>query len=248
MGALKKKVAIVTGGARGIGKAICLALASSGADIVVNDVVDKSDCKDTVDEIMNQGVSSIYVKADISQTDEAKRLVEESLQKMEKVDILVNNAGITRDNLLMRMSEEQWDQVIAVNLKGSFNCLKAVTRSMIKQRNGSIINLSSVVGIVGNAGQANYSASKAGLIGLTKSAARELAGKGIRVNAVAPGFIDTEMTRGLAEEYSSKLKEMIPMGFFGKPDDVANVVVFLASDAAAYVTGEVIKIDGGLFA
>lgn len=245
---LKDKVAVVTGGGRGIGKAIALKLARHGAELVVNDMAAPEDVAGTLAEIEAAGVRAHYVRADVSKPDEAKRLIEEAVAVTGRIDILVNNAGITRDNLIIRMTEEQWDQVISVNLKGTFNCLQAVSRHMIRQRAGAIVNLSSVVGVNGNAGQANYSASKAGVIGLTKSAARELAGKGVRVNAVAPGFIDTEMTQALPEEYREKLKSMIPLGFFGSPDNVADVVVFLAGDESAYVTGEVVKIDGGLFA
>jgi 3-oxoacyl-[acyl-carrier protein] reductase len=247
MGSLEGKVAIVTGGARGIGRAICLKLAEMGADIVVNDVSDNASVRDLLTEIGKAGCQGIFVKADVSRSDQAKDLVEKVVGEMGRVDILVNNAGITRDNLILRMSEEEWDTVLAVNLKGCFNCTQAVSRQMIKQRSGVIINISSVVGIVGNAGQANYSASKAGVIGLTKAVAQELASRGVRVNAVAPGFIDTEMTRQLPEDYREELKKRIPLGFFGQPEDVAKVVAFLAGDEASYITGEVIKIDGGLF-
>lgn len=246
MGSLEGKVAIVTGGARGIGREICLKLAEGGADIVVNDLAEVG-VGPLLKEIEQQGRRAKFIAADISVSAEAKRLVEEAVVALGQVDVLVNNAGITRDNLLVRMKEEDWDDVIRVNLKGAFNCTQAAAKYMMKQRSGAIVNISSVVGVVGNAGQANYSASKAGLIGLTKSAARELASRGIRVNAVAPGFIETEMTRELPEDYQARLKEMIPMGLFGQPADVAKVVAFLASDEARYVTGEVIKIDGGLF-
>jgi 3-oxoacyl-[acyl-carrier protein] reductase len=247
MSSLKGKVAIVTGGARGIGAAIALKLASMGADIVINDVSGGDACSEICAEIAKVGQKAICITADVSKTADAKRMVEEAIEQMGKVDILINNAGITRDNLIMRMSEEDWDSVISVNLKGTFNCLQAVTRPMLKARSGVIVNLASVVGVAGNAGQANYSASKAGVIGLTKTAAKELASRGIRVNAVAPGFISTAMTKELNQEYSDKLKEAIPLGFFGEPEHVANVVAFLACDDSAYVTGEVIKIDGGLF-
>lgn len=245
---LKGKIAVVTGGARGIGNAICHKLAEHGADIIVNDIADADDSSIFIKEIENKGVRAHYIKADISKTAEAKKMIDEAVESMGQVDILINNAGITRDGLIMRMTEEQWDQVITINLKGTFNCTQAVSRYMIRQRGGSIVNMSSVVGVAGNPGQANYSASKAGVIGLTKTTARELAGKSVRCNAVAPGFIDTEMTRKLPDEYKDKLKEMIPLGLFGTVDDVANLVVFLASDESAYITGEVIKVDGGLFA
>lgn len=247
MSSLKGKVAIVTGGARGIGRAICLKLAQMGADIVVNDISDSESARDLLAEIRKVGCRAVFLEADISKSDQAKDLVEKAVRGMGRVDILVNNAGVTRDNLILRMTEEEWDTVLAVNLKGCFNCTQAVSRHMIKQRSGAIVNISSVVGIVGNAGQVNYSASKAGVIGLTKSVAKELASRGVRVNAVAPGFIDTEMTRKLPPDYQEKLKSMIPLGFFGQTEDVAKVVAFLASDEASYITGEVIKVDGGLF-
>lgn len=246
MADLKGKVAVVTGGARGIGYSICLKLAELGADIVVNDLSEEG-VSSLLEEVKKKGQRALFVKADISSSDEARKLIEETISSMGRVDILVNNAGITRDNLIVRMKEEEWDQVLKVNLKGTFNCTQAVAKYMMKQRSGTIVNISSVVGIVGNAGQANYSASKAGVIGLTKSSARELASRGIRVNAVAPGFIETEMTKRLPQEYQEKLKGLIPMGVFGQPEDVASVVAFLASDDARYITGEVVKIDGGLF-
>lgn len=246
MANLKGKVAVVTGGARGIGCSICLRLAELGADIVVNDLSEEG-ISLLLEGIKKKGQRALFVKADISLSAEAKKLIDETVNSMGQIDILVNNAGITRDNLIVRMKEEDWDQVIKVNLKGAFNCTQAAAKYMMKQRSGSIVNISSVVGIVGNVGQANYSASKAGVIGLTKSSARELASRGIRVNAVAPGFIETEMTKRLPQEYQEKLKSMIPMGAFGGPEDVAKVVAFLASDEASYITGEVIKIDGGLF-
>lgn len=247
MDSLKGKVAIVTGGARGIGAAIALKLAEQGADLVINDISEPEAGIGVLADIAKLGGRSMFIAANISKMEDAKRLVDEAIAGMGKIDILVNNAGITRDNLIMRMSEEEWDSVIAVNLKGTFNCLQAVTRPMLKQRSGVIVNLASVVGIAGNPGQANYSASKAGVIGLTKTAAKELASRGIRVNAVAPGFIATEMTKKLPADYADKLKAAIPLGFLGEPGNVADVVVFLAGDGAAYVTGEVIKIDGGLF-
>ncbi len=247
MNNLKGKVAVITGGARGIGASIARRLAGDGADIVINDIAAGDAADKLIGELTGTGVKAVFIAADISKSAEAKRLIDESIAAMGKIDILVNNAGITRDNLIMRMSEEEWDAVIAVNLKGTFNCLQAVTRPMLKQRSGAIVNLASIVGVAGNPGQANYSASKAGVIGLTKTAAKELASRGIRVNAVAPGFIETDMTKKLPEEYSSKLKELIPLGVFGSPENVADVVAFLAGDDSAYVTGEVIKIDGGLF-
>lgn len=247
MNNLKDKVAVVTGGARGIGAAIARKLAGEGADIVVNDIAAGEAGDQLIAELNAAGARAVFIAADISKTAEAKRLIEESIAEMGRIDILINNAGIARDNLIMRMSEEEWDAVIAVNLKGTFNCVQAAARPMLKQRSGTIVNLASVVGVAGNPGQANYSASKAGVIGLTKTAAKELASRGIRVNAVAPGFIATDMTRKLPEEYTGKLKDAIPLGVFGTPENVADVVAFLAGDDAAYVTGEIIKIDGGLF-
>lgn len=247
MNNLKGKIVLITGGARGIGAAIARRLAAEGANIVINDIAAGDAGDQLVAELNKMGAKTIFIAADISKAVEAKRLVEEAIAQMGRLDILVNNAGITRDNLIMRMSEEEWDAVIAVNLKGTFNCIQAVSRPMLKQRSGAIVNLASVVGVAGNTGQANYSASKAGVIGLTKTAAKELASRGIRVNAVAPGFIETAMTKDLPEEYTGKLKDLIPLGTFGTPENVADVVAFLAGDDAAYVTGEVIKIDGGLF-
>jgi 3-oxoacyl-[acyl-carrier protein] reductase len=247
MSNLNNKIAIVTGGSRGIGAAVALKLAGAGADVVINYVAGAEPAAKVRAEIEKLGRKCLVVQADVSVTADAKRLVEETITAFGRVDILVNNAGVTRDNLIMRMSEEDWDTVIAVNLKGTFNCLQAVTRSMLKQKSGAIVNMASVVGIGGNPGQANYAASKAGVIGLTKTAAKELASRGVRVNAVAPGFIETDMTKDLNSDYADKLREAIPLGFFGAADHVADAVLFLAGDNAAYITGEVIKIDGGLF-
>ncbi|MBM3249879.1 MAG: 3-oxoacyl-[acyl-carrier-protein] reductase [Candidatus Omnitrophica bacterium] len=242
---LKDKVALVTGGARGIGKAIALCFAASGADIVVADVNIEA-AESTAKEIEAGGRKALAVSMDV--TDFAK--VEEALNKIldnfAKVDILVNNAGITKDNLLLRMSQQEWDAVLDVNLKGTFNCIKAVSRPMIKQRSGRIINIASIIGIIGNPGQANYSASKAGIIALTKTAAKELSSRNINVNAVAPGFISTEMTAKLPEELKEKMKQAIPLSRFGSPEDIANVCLFLASDDASYITGQTIVVDGGM--
>lgn len=242
---LKDKVALVTGGGRGIGRAIVLALAKEGADIVTCDI-NLERLKEVAAEVEKLGRKVLILKADVSKIGEVDDLVKKALDKFTKIDILVNNAGITRDNLILRMSEEEWDQVLDINLKGTFNCLKTVTRPMMKARSGRIINIASVVGIMGNPGQANYAASKAGIIGLTKSAAKELASRGINVNAVAPGFIETAMTEALGDEAKEKLTSQIPLKRLGEVADVANLVVFLASADASYITGEVIKVDGGM--
>lgn len=242
---LENKMALITGGGRGIGRAIALALAKEGADIVACDINLES-LKEVASEIEKLGRRVLILKADVSKVREVDEMVKKALDKFTKIDILVNNAGITRDNLILRMSEEEWDQVLGINLKGAFNCLKAVARPMMKQRWGRIINIASVVGIMGNPGQANYAASKAGIIGLTKSAAKELASRGINVNAIAPGFIKTVMTEALSDEVKERLTSQIPLKRLGEVVDVANLVVFLASDDASYITGEVIKVDGGM--
>jgi len=242
---LKDKVALVTGGGRGIGKAIALALAKEGADIVACDI-NLENLKEVASEVEKLGRKILIQKVDVSKMGEVEEMVKKALDKFTKIDILVNNAGITRDNLILRMSEEEWDQVLDINLKGTFNCLKTVTRPMMKARSGRIINIASVVGIMGNPGQANYAASKAGIIGLTKSAAKELASRGINVNAIAPGFIETTMTEALGDEAKEKLTSQIPLKRLGEVADVANLVVFLASDNASYITGEVVKVDGGM--
>lgn len=248
MAGLEGKVAVVTGSARGIGRAICLKLAQLGADVVVNAVSSEEMALGLVKEIKGMGRKAIFVKANIANVAEARKLMDETVEKFGKIDILVNNAGITRDNLILRMKEEEWDAVLNVNLKGTFNCVQAATKYMIKQRQGAIVNIASIVGIAGNAGQANYSASKAGIIGLTKTIARELASRGIRANAVAPGFIETDMTRRLSEEVRERLIKQIPLTRLGSPEDVANLVAFLASEESSYITGEVIKVDGGMIA
>ncbi len=242
----KGKVAVITGSARGIGFAIGKKLAGKGADIVINDIAEESSVTDSIQVVKALGSEVIYLRADVSKTGEAKRLTEETIERFGRIDILVNNAGVTRDNLLIRMKEKDWDDVIAINLKGTFNCIQATARQMMKQHSGSIINISSVVGIYGNPGQANYAASKAGVIGLTKTLAKELASRGIRVNAIAPGFIETEMTKKLSEEAKNIVIKRIPLGRFGSPDDVASLVCFLASEEAEYITGQVIGLDGGL--
>ena len=242
---LKGKVAIVTGSTRGIGKAIAEELAHQGARVVISGR-NAQLANAVANAIQQNGGEAIAIPADVSQMSDAQKLVQETIGKWERVDILVNNAGITKDNLLLRMSEAEWDSVLQVNLKGAFNCTKSVTRQMMKQRYGRIINITSVVGLMGNAGQANYAASKAGLIGFTKSIARELASRNITCNAVAPGYIQTDMTESLDDAVKQTLQQQIPLGRLGEPQDVAKVVAFLCSDAAAYITGQVINVDGGM--
>jgi len=242
---LKDRVALVTGGARGIGKAICLELGRAGAAVAVVDVLIEQ-AEATAEELREQGIRAQAFAADVSDLQAVEKTVREVLEAFGRIDILVNNAGITRDNLLIRMKEEEWDAVIAVNLKGTFNCIRSVARPMMKARYGRIINIASVVGVMGNAGQANYSASKAGVIGLTKTAAKELAGRNITVNAVAPGYIDTEMTRRLPEEAREAFLRIIPLGRPGTPEDVARIVRVLAGPEAEYITGQVIHVDGGM--
>ncbi len=242
---LKDKTAIVTGAARGIGKEIALALANEGANIAICDI-DKAALEQVKSEIEALGRKCLIAVVDVGKSGSCEDMVNKSLDKFSRIDILINNAGITRDALLMRMKEEDWDAVLTVNLKGAFNFTKAVCRTMIKQRYGKIVNIASIIGIMGNAGQANYAASKAGLIGLTKSSAKELALRGINVNAVAPGFIQTLMTDKLTDEQRVAMLKLIPLGSLGKPKNVADLVLFLVSDASSYITGEVIKVDGGM--
>jgi len=244
---LNGKVALVTGASRGIGKAIALQLAEAGADIIVNYAGSEGAAADTVAKIKELGRNAIMVKANVANSDEVENMFKAGLDQFGHIDILVNNAGITRDNLIMRMKEEEWDDVISTNLKGVFNCIKAATRPMMKQRFGRIINITSVVGVLGNPGQANYVAAKAGVIGLTKTTARELASRNITVNAVAPGFIDTEMTAGLPDELKAGMLGQIPLGRLGQPEEIAKVVTFLASDAASYMTGQTLHVDGGMY-
>ena len=241
---LDGRAAVVTGGYQGIGKETALALAEAGAHVAIIDVADA--VEDTAAEIRQQGVRASGYKGSVTDLAQMTELMGQIQKDFGRIDILVNNAGITRDNLLLRMKEEDWDLVLGINLKGVFNCTKAVARIMLKQRTGKIVNVASVVGIMGNAGQCNYSASKAGVIGFTKSCAREFASRGVNVNAVAPGFIQTAMTDALTEETRAQLEQQIPMQKLGLPRDVANVAVFLASPASDYVTGEVIRIDGGM--
>ena len=244
---LQGKSALVTGASRGIGRAIAVALAEAGADVAVNYSGSEAAAAETVKAVEALGRKAIAVKANVGKADEFDAMVSAALEAFGKLDILVNNAGITRDNLIMRMKESEFDEVIETNLKGVFNGIKAVTRPMMKQRFGRIVNISSVVGVLGNAGQANYVAAKAGVIGLTKSAARELASRGITVNAVAPGFIESDMTDKLPAEYRDKLLGDIPMGRMGRPEDIASIVVYLASDAASYMTGQTVHVDGGMY-
>ena len=242
---LKDRVAIITGGARGIGREIALTLAREGADIAICDVNEEalSSTRIEIEAISRKCSVSIVDVGDYASCEE---MANKTLDKFGKIDILINNAGITKDSLLMRMKEEDWDAVLRVNLKGAFNFTKAVCRAMIKQRYGKVVNIASIIGIMGNAGQANYAASKAGLIGLTKSSAKEFASRGINVNAIAPGFIKTPMTDKLTDEQKEGMLKLIPLNSLGSPSDVANLALFLVSDSASYITGEVIRVDGGM--
>jgi 3-oxoacyl-[acyl-carrier protein] reductase len=242
---LRGKTAIVTGAGQGIGRAIALRFAENHANVVVSDVVEKT-VASVAEEIGNHGVESLAVVCDVRRLDQCEALVKRAVETFQGIDVLVNNAGVTRDNLLMRMKEEDWDFVVSVNLKGVFNCCKSAARVMMKQRSGRIINISSVVGLTGNAGQVNYAATKAGVIGLTKTLAREFGSRGINVNAIAPGFIQTAMTEGLSEEAREQLIGRIPFQRLGAPDDVADAALFLASPLSSYITGEVIRVDGGM--
>lgn len=242
---LTGKIALITGASRGIGKSISMILAQNGAHVIcisrnINDV------QSVVDDIINQKFNASAASCDISSTDNVTSLVKNIIDKHGKIDILVNNAGITRDNLLMRMSEDDWDKVLNVNLKAVFTSIKVASRSMIKQRSGRIINISSVVGLTGNSGQVNYAASKAGLIGMTKSIAKEFASRGITANCIAPGYIETEMTSNLTDDVKSSIKEQIPLGRIGCVEDIAHAVAYLASDEASYITGQTLTVDGGM--
>ncbi len=243
---LEGQVALVTGAGRGIGRAIATALASEGATVIVNYNGSEARAREVVAQIEENGGKAEAFQCDVTDYSASKAMIEDVIGRFGHLDILVNNAGITRDNLLMKMSEEDFDAVIDTNLKGAFNCIKHVSRQMIKQKGGRIISISSVSGVMGNAGQANYSASKAGIIGLTKAAARELAKKGITVNAIAPGFIRTEMTEVLSEAVKTAVTEQIPMKHFGETEDIAQTALFLASKKAGYITGQVICVDGGM--
>ncbi len=244
---LEGKVALVTGASRGIGRAIAVELARSGADVVVNYAGNEAAALEVVGEIEALGRSATAVKCNVASAAEVEAMVSGAVTRFGKIDILVNNAGITRDNLLMRMKEEEFDEVIDTNLKGVFNCIKAVTRPMMKQRSGRIVNISSVVGALGNPGQANYVAAKAGVIGLTKSVARELASRNITVNCVAPGFIETDMTDKLTPELKEAMLKQIPLAALGQPEQIAKVVRFLASDESSYMTGQTLHVDGGMY-
>ncbi|WZL74810.1 3-oxoacyl-[acyl-carrier-protein] reductase [Clostridiaceae bacterium 35-E11] len=243
---LSGKTAIITGGSRGIGKAIALKLAELGANVVVNYTSNPQKAEEVVKAVKNMGRDALALKADVSNSEEVQMFMKEVEKHFDTIDILINNAGITKDTLLMKMKEDDWDQVVAINLKGTYNCTKAVIRKMMKQKEGKIVNIASVVGIMGNAGQANYAASKAGIVGFTKSVAKELGSRGINVNAVAPGFIETDMTDALSDEVKENLMAQIPLKQLGKPEDVANVVGFLCTDAANYITGQVLNVDGGM--
>ncbi len=244
---LLNKIAIVTGGAQGIGKSIVRKLASEGANCVIVDV-DIQNAETTAKEIKEEfNVETLVFKVDVSNFQEVQNCIDETFKKFGKIDILVNNAGITKDNLILKMTEEEWNKVLDINLKGCFNFIKAVSKYMLKQRSGRIINIASVVGLMGNPGQANYSASKGGLIALTKTVAKEFASRNILVNAVAPGYIKTRMTEALSEEQKKKLQEYIPLNRLGEPEDVANVVWFLSIEESSYITGQVISVNGGMY-
>ncbi|MDQ0412540.1 3-oxoacyl-[acyl-carrier-protein] reductase [Mesobacillus stamsii] len=240
------KAAIVTGASRGIGREIALELAREGASVAVNYAGSEGKALEVVDEIKAMGRDAFVIQADVSSADSVTNMVKEAVERFGKLDILVNNAGITKDNLLMRMKESEWDDVININLKGVFLCTKAVTRQMMKQRSGRIINISSIVGVSGNPGQANYVAAKSGVIGLTKTTAKELSSRGITVNAIAPGFITTDMTDKLHEDVKSEMLKQIPLARFGEPKDIARTVIFLASEDSAYMTGQTLHVDGGM--
>ena len=242
----ERKVAFITGGSRGIGKEVATKFAENGYNIVINYVSDKTDVEALRKEWEAKGVEALILKADVTKAEEVENVVKTAVDTFGKIDVLVNNAGITRDNLLMRMSEEEFDKVIETNLKGTFVVTKAVTKYMMKKRSGSIVNLSSVVGVIGNAGQCNYSASKAGVIGFTKSVAKELSSRNIRANAVAPGFIETDMTAVLSDAVKENIHNQIPLKRMGSAKEVANLVYFLGSDESSYITGQVINVDGGM--
>jgi 3-oxoacyl-[acyl-carrier protein] reductase len=243
---LEGKVALVTGASRGIGREIALELAREGASVAVNYAGSEAKALEVVEEIKGMGRDAFAIQADVSNSESVNDMAKTTIEHFGKIDILVNNAGITKDNLLMRMKESEWDDVININLKGVFLCTKAVTRQMMKQRSGRIINISSIVGVSGNPGQANYVAAKSGVIGLTKTSAKELSSRGITVNAVAPGFITTDMTDKLNEEVKTEMLKQIPLARFGEPKDIARTVVFLASEDSAYMTGQTLHVDGGM--
>lgn len=240
------KVALVTGGSRGIGRAVALKLAENGADVAINYAGNTAAAEEVKAAIEKLGRKAMLVQGSVADTDGVQAIVNQVVKELGRLDILINNAGITRDGLLMRMKEADWDAVLETNLKGVFNCSKAVMRTMMKQKSGRIVNMASVVGEMGNAGQANYAAAKAGVIGFTKSLAKEVASRGITVNAVAPGFIATDMTKVLTDDQKAEMAKTIPLGRAGRPEDVANAVLFLVSDEAAYITGQVLNVDGGM--
>ena len=243
---LKGKCAVITGASRGIGKCIATKFAKEGANVVINYRNNEEEALKVKQELEDLGSQVLVVKADVSELEQAENLIKEAKKEFGRVDILVNNAGITKDNLIIRMKEEDFDSVIKTNLKGAFNCLKSVTPIMLKQKYGKIVNMSSVVGVVGNPGQVNYCASKAGLIGMTKSLAKEIGSRNITVNAIAPGFIDTDMTKILSDDQKKKILSQIPLNKFGNVEDIANVALFLASENSNYITGQVIHVDGGM--
>ncbi len=243
---LTGKNALVTGGSRGIGRAIALELSKQGSNVIITYINNEEKAKEVVEEIEKNNVKGLAIKANVSLEEDVKKMIEIANKHFDSVDILVNNAGITKDNLLIRMKSDDWDTVMETNLKGVFLCTKAVARKMMKKRYGKIVNMASVVGLSGNIGQGNYSASKAGVIGFTKSIAKELGSRGINVNAIAPGFIDTDMTKVLNADIKNQMVENIPLKRIGKPEDIANVVAFLCSDEANYITGQVINVDGGM--
>lgn len=243
---LEGKTALVTGASRGIGRAIALGLAEAGANVAVNYAGSREKAEKVAEEIEKMGAKALVIQSDVSDDESVRGMVKEVIGQFGSLDILVNNAGITRDNLIMRMKEKDWDDVMNTNLKGVFHCTKAVTRQMMKQRSGRIINIASVTGVIGNPGQANYAAAKAGILGLTKSSARELAARNITVNAIAPGFIATDMTEELNEDVKEQMLNQIPLSRFGKPEDVANLVKFLASEGSGYITGQTFCVDGGM--
>jgi len=243
---LGNKVALVTGGSGGIGSAIAIKLSEKGFNIAITYLSNEKAAKEVVEEVEKNNVKALAIKADVSKEKDVEKIMEIINNEFKTIDVLVNNAGITRDNLLLRMKTEDWDKVIDTNLRSVYLCTKAVVRNMMKKKYGKIINITSVVGISGNAGQSNYSASKAGVIGFTKSVAKELGSRGINVNAVAPGFIDTDMTSVLSEDIKDEMLKSIPLNRIGKPQDIANLVAFLSSDEADYITGQVIHVDGGM--
>jgi len=241
---LEKKVVLITGASGGIGESLALSFAQEGTDLILWDIIEPKIA--LLDKIKNFSREVLFQKVDITKMEEVGKAMGENCEKLKRLDVLINNAGITRDNLLLRMSEEEWETVMKVNLKGTFNCIKTASKFMMRQKYGKIINIASVIGLIGNIGQSNYAASKAGILGLTKSAARELARFKINVNAIAPGYIDTPMTQKLPLKVKEEMLKNIPLGRFGKPDDVAKTAIFLASEESSYLTGQVIKVDGGL--